>query len=990
MKNWLDRFFILIPDRASGPLLRPLRQGIYGLYTLTVLAVVVMLAGTSWNDYQRSVQEVRNQTLSLARLLDEHLTRSLVSVEQAMQNTGEDIARAGGLDQLDERRTHEQLKAKIELTPQIRGIIAMDSKGILRAHGLEYPTRHVDLSDRDYFGFHRQQPDKRFRIGIPVVSRTDYKWLIPITKRLDRPDGSFDGLMLSGVEPNYFLRFYDSLQLAAGTRIQVLLNDGNILLTYPLDTSSIGRSLRETDPRAFNEISLSQTTFIETRNRQEQKIYLTQLANQGNLPLTIRIITDKNKALEKHGQETITRTSSAIALLLVVSIMLWLLIRQIRRVEASESRLHLTQFTVDESPDMILWCDHTGLVRYANRRLVDTSGYSSREIRLMKYADLLADGGKLLNNLQTYMQTLHYPETSEQRMMSRLPALPQQQKMETSLLTRNKQQIPVEITLSLIEFNAEAYLCINARDITERHEAERELRHHRDHLQDLVAERTSEIRTVLDASPLAVVLSLQHHIRLVNPAFESLFGYSTNEIIDQPESILHESVHSHHTAAGQITTRTRSGGTFRGEMELRRKDGSAFWSMLFAKALAPEAPERGMILIIEDITAQRIAAQAVRQSERLRRSIINTTSDGFALIDKERRFVDVNTAFCDILGLSRKKLIGHQCESLLGELAHQLFPLDAGSGSKYVEEVFLPCDDQPDHPFLVNGGVIADENGESEYAFAFLTDISRQKEVERTLLEAKETAEAANNAKTVFLANMSHELRTPMHAILSFSEIGLQKAGDGEAGQLARYFERINTSGKRLLALLNDLLDMSRLEANKMSYDMARHILQATSRSAVNEISSLLASKQLSLSFDESTPKLLSIYDKARITQVMVNLLSNAIKFSPQGGQIDIRFISDGILENGQPAIGLTVHDHGPGIPPQDLERIFDTFAQSKQVQNQGGTGLGLAISRRIMLDHNGCIFARNHANGGAIFTILLPKETGEDETGALPDKSEP
>lgn len=982
MKNWLDRFFLPSPDHESGPLLRPLRLGIYGLYALTVLAVAITLVRTTWNDYERTEQGIQTQTLSQARLLDEHLTRSLVSVEQAMQNTGEDIERAGGLDQLNERAAHEQLKAKIELTPQIRGIIAMDKKGILRAHGLEYPTRRVDLSDRDYFAYHKQHSDKHFRIGIPVVSRTDYKWLIPVTKRLDRPDGSFDGVMLSGVEPNYFLRFYDSLQLGSGTRIQVLLNDGNILLTYPLDTSSIGRNLRETDPQAFSAISLSQTTFVETLTKQNQAIYLTQLVNQGNLPLTIRIITDKTKALEKHKQETILRTSSALTLLLVVSIMLWLLIRQIRRVEESESRLHLTQFTVDESPDMILWCDHTGLVRYANHCLVDTSGYGKREICMMKYSELLADSNTLLSNLQTHMQSLRRP-TPEQRMLSRLPDLPQQQKMETRLLTRTKRQIPVEITLSLIEYNAETYLCFNARDITERHEAERELRHHRDHLQDLVAERTSEIRTVLDASPLAVVLSMQHQIRLVNPAFESLFGYSTSEIIGQPESTLHESTSSHHSAAAQIATRTRNGGTFRGEMELRRKDGSAFWSMLFAKALAPEAPERGMILIIEDITAQRIAAQAVRQSERLRRSIINTTSDGFALIDKERRFVDVNTAFCETLGLSRKNLIGHRCESVLGQLARLLFPVEASAGSKYVEEISLPSEEHPDHPFLVNGGVIADEAGESEYAFAFLTDISRQKEVERTLLEAKETAEAANNAKTVFLANMSHELRTPMHAILSFSEMGLQKSG-GEPEQLSRYFERINTSGKRLLTLLNDLLDMSRLEANKMSYDKARHILQTTTRGAVNEISSLLAGKQLSLVIDETTPKLLTVYDKARITQVLVNLLSNAIKFSPQGGQIQIDFISDALLENGQAAIGLTVHDQGPGIPQQDLERIFDTFIQSKQIQNQGGTGLGLAISRQIMLDHNGSVTARNHASGGAIFTVLLPAEQDKDDNPAI------
>lgn len=984
--NWFRRNYLPATQGERKPLLRPLRTGIFGLYITATLVVALGITWSSWNDYQRALQETETQTLSLARLLDEHATRSLVSVDQAMQNVGEDIERSGGTDQVNERWLYERLKEKVQLTPQIRAIIAMNSKGVIRIHGLEYPARRVDLSDRDYFAYHRDNQDRQSRIGDPIVSRTDNKWLLPLTKRLNHPDGSYDGVMLAGMEPNYFLRFYDTLRLDKGTRIQLLRKDGVELLNYPHNAATLGRNLRTSSPAAFDKLSGTGTVFFRGKNSHGAEVYVTQLSNQTNLPLIVRITTEQSQVLGKYRQEIITKVTTAILLMLVTSIMFYLLMRQIKRVEESEFRLYLTQFTVDESPDMVLWCDEHGRVTYGNHSITQTSGHSTYDLKSLKYTDLFVDNDDHWENLRQQMQQLQQiPVTSSRH--TRLQ-IPQRHNLETYLRDSKGHLTPVETTLSLIEFRGSTYLCVTARDITERQEAERELRRHRDHLQDMVQERTSEIRTVLDASPLAIVLSVQDHIRLVNPAFKSLFGFDTAEIVGKTNQVIFESEQSYRHANTAIANQVVKGGTYRGELELRQRNGMVFWAMLFAKALSSDAPERGMILIIEDITAQRIAAQVVRQSERLKRSILNTTADGFALIDAQRRLVDVNASFCDILGLKRQKLIDQQPETIWGDLAERLFPRCADSAAeKHFEEIELPAHDGLLHPFLANSGVIPDENGVVEYTFVFLTDISHQKEIERTLLESKEAAEAANKSKTAFLTNMSHELRTPMHAILSFSEMGTLKAGQASAEQVTRYFERIHTSGKRLLTLLNDLLDMSRLDANKMSYDKSRHILQSTVRAAISEIASLLAAKHIQARMDESTPKILAIYDKTRIIQVLVNLLSNAIKFSPQGAEIHIDFIHDISLENGTPAVGLVIRDEGPGIPEADLERIFETFTQSAQAHVSGGTGLGLAISRQIMNDHAGSISARNHPAGGAAFTLLLPVDM---DTNTKPETIQP
>lgn len=948
-----------------------LRQGMLALYALTMLALPAAIAWSSWHDYQRTLHDLEHETLSIARLLQEHALRSISSAELAMQNLTEDIQRAGGVPWINEYQEHQRFQQKIQLTPHIRAIIATDAQGLLRVHGLEYPTRQISLSDREYFAFHRDSPDKRGRIGAPIISRTDAQWLIPVTMRVNSADDSFGGLLLAGVEPNYYLQFYASLKLIAGTQIHLLRNDGTILLTYPLQTGELGKNLRDIDPDTSQHLGQSGPIFYSQRDQQGRQLHIAQLKSPSDHPLAIRISVEHEHAFAQFRQDTRDKVGMGLLLLLVLSFLTWLLLRQIKRVEVSDSQLYFTQFSVDESPDMIMWCDHGGRIRYANRCLAENSQYQARELLQLKFSDLMADSRELWESLQVQMLMLKRQPTN-QTLRTELQAQ-RRQILQSHLRRQDGRSIPVEITLSLIEYCGEVYLCISARDITERKQAEYELRQHRDHLQDLVDERTAEIRTVLDASPLAIALSVQDHIRLVNPAFMALFGHETAPL-GVATSALCGSETRYQQLRQLITQQLALGNTYRGELQLQRSDGSDFWALLFARAIGPSHPERGTILVIEDITAQRLAAQAIRQSERLKRTIIDTTADGFALIDADRTLIEINPALCAQLGQLRQTLLGRNVDTLWGALAQQLFPPPHDPDhNQHFQEILLLRPDGETHPYLANSGMIRDENGLIEHTFVFLTDISRQKEIEYTLLEAKEAAEGISQAKTTFLANMSHELRTPMHAILSFSEMGMQKAGQVEPEQTMRYFERIQASGKRLLGLLNDLLDMSRLEANKMVYDKTIHVLQVTVNAALSEMSSLLAAKQLKVRLDSRTAPLPACYDKARLTQVLVNLLSNAIKFSPEQGEIHIHFLGDARFADGKPAVGLVVRDCGPGIPQSDLDHIFETFTQSSKNQRQGGTGLGLAISRQIIRDHHGKIQASNHPDGGAMLTVLLP-----------------
>ena len=244
---------------------------------------------------------------------------------------------------------------------------------------------------------------------------------------------------------------------------------------------------------------------------------------------------------------------------------------------------------------------------------------------------------------------------------------------------------------------------------------------------------------------------------------------------------------------------------------------------------------------------------------------------------------------------------------------------------------------------------------------------------------------AANEAKSKFLANMSHELRTPMHAVLSFSQLGIERAvADGQA-KVGQYFQRIEQSATRLLDLINELLDLSKLESGRLELELAPTNLNALLHHSIAQIESLLIARNLKIELVSLTADSEVIADPKRITQVIFNLLSNAIKFSPAHSSIRIELdtaelpLGRRTEDNGnQAALAIRFIDSGIGIPPTELESIFDKFEQSTATRTgAGGTGLGLAISRAVVMQHRGTIIAENNVGGGACFTVTLPKNNG-------------
>lgn len=515
----------------------------------------------------------------------------------------------------------------------------------------------------------------------------------------------------------------------------------------------------------------------------------------------------------------------------------------------------------------------------------------------------------------------------------------------------------------------------------------------------------------------------------VSPAYEAIWGRSCTSLYESPRSWT-ETIHPLDQAhvAEDLGRLDGPQGLSR-EFRIVRPDGEVRW---VRNSAFPIANDQGVVYRIvgtaEDITQRRQAEQALREvnetleqrvlertralqaSEERYRTLVERMSEGLIQSDQEDRIVFANDRLCEFTGYTRDELFGQSVfEFLLPTPADSLLIRKRLSFERPVTDQYemqIRCKSGEQIWVQVGRSPLFNSTGAIAGAIMVYTDITERKQVEaalanergllaqrvaeRTVDLSRANAELARAArlKDEFLASMSHELRTPLNTILGMTESLEELIYGPLTADQVEALRHIDESGRHLLTLINDILDLSKIEAGKLSLDLQPVDARAVCEASLRMIMQGAQQKRLQVSsqIDGAATSVLS--EARRLKQILVNLLSNAVKFTPEGGALGL----DVSVDQDAGVVRFTVWDTGIGIAPVDQERLFKPFVQldSRLSRQFPGTGLGLALVYRIVDLHGGSIAMESSAGAGSRFVISLASgdthETIDQEPAQVDD----
>lgn len=359
-------------------------------------------------------------------------------------------------------------------------------------------------------------------------------------------------------------------------------------------------------------------------------------------------------------------------------------------------------------------------------------------------------------------------------------------------------------------------------------------------------------------------------------------------------------------------------------------------------------------------------------------TIFNSVNDGILIIDLNGNFLEINQVTCDGLGYSKDELLRMKATDITPREYQKTMMQKVGerlSQGGGIVEIISKCKDGSLVPIELNIRPI-EWNGKPAI-LSVARDVTERKQAENALVQARILAEEADRTKSEFLANMSHELRTPLNSIIGFSQVlNDKKRGDLNEKQ-ARYISNILKSGWHLMHLINDILDISKIEAGKMELNLEKFNLAESFDETETLMQPMAKKKSIGIETNIEPEDMKINADRVKIKQIMYNLISNAIKFTPENGNV---WINANHIEN---KVHISVSDNGIGIPKPNQKNIFEPFRQvdSSNSREYEGTGLGLALVKKFVELHGGEILVESEVGKGSIFTFTIPVISQKDQS---------
>ncbi|GIX06274.1 MAG: hypothetical protein KatS3mg115_0677 [Candidatus Poribacteria bacterium] len=466
--------------------------------------------------------------------------------------------------------------------------------------------------------------------------------------------------------------------------------------------------------------------------------------------------------------------------------------------------------------------------------------------------------------------------------------------------------------------------------------------------------------TMMQVSPLGIVLiGADHQILEANPAAQTLLGMSEEALrARRGEFIITGKGRAEFIQAYRALW-SGDQERFHQQVQIQRPDGKLLWLEIHGAAIpGPTGTPQAALLILNDVTERIRWERTLQESEERYRDLFENTNDLIFTFDPEGRFLFVNPAWSRTLGYDEEESRGLHLADIVhpdhwGALRRALEEAQSSGESVRVELDVVRKDGRV---LTVEGDLFfRQQDGKPIQGRAILRDVTERRRIEAL--------------KSEFVSTASHELRTPLTSIRGAIDLILGGAA-GEIGPEVRSLLQIaHNNCVRITRLINDILDLERIEEGRLAFEMQPLDIRTLVAEAVEQNTAFARQMSVTLRLERSVPNAIVLADHDRMIQVITNLLSNAIKFSPEGGVVRIH----GALEEKFVRIGVT--DQGPGIPPEDQQRIFERFAQSdhSQSRKKGGSGLGLSIAKAIVEKHQGRIWVESEVGKGATFYVELP-----------------
>lgn len=676
--------------------------------------------------------------------------------------------------------------------------------------------------------------------------------------------------------------------------------------------------------------------------------------------------TQQQKSIVKESFDDILNTFMlGLWMIPIIYISGLFLISLLNKLFKTEASLDTAIGFIEAAPDAMLCVNKHGKIVQVNNQAEKLFGFSRGELLNFNVSDLLPERYKTPH--QQHLKD--YFESPESRFM----ALGR----EVTANTKHSNEVPVEISLSFFEKEHQSLGIVTIRDVTRRKIAEDNLRHSEERLR--LSQKIGHIGSWewdINADKL-----------ICSDEFFCILGLLDNEEKQLPYtdflSRIPDQEREH--VVWTMKTAIKNFQSFQIEHYLNCFDGVNRIVLIQGEGQYNKNRQAVRALgILQDITKRRQAEADLRTSEERFRMAFEAAAHGMALVSANGRFLRINHSLCQLSGYSQQELLTRSLSSIT-------YPDDWKNISRNMDDLLATTERDSIHLetrhfhqeghivwALLSISLVRASNGKPIHFVLQLQDISERKIFEAELQKSKEEAERANRSKSHFLTNMSHELRTPLNGILGYAQLLLREETDPSRHSK---FDMILRSGEHLLTLIEDILDLSKIEAGHFDLIETDFNISLFLNSLVDLFQMRAHDKGLAFIYECMTP-LPSLVkgDEKRLRQILINLLGNALKFT-QTGKITLH------ARYTQHCLEIDVEDTGIGMDPDMLEHLFEPFRQfGDNNQRSQGTGLGLSITKRLVGLMDGSIRVESKPQAGTRFCLRLPLPTSTNVSSLMPE----